>query len=124
MTRRRAQRMEVGLEELREILERAAPSLTESDLAKLRAAVDTLALVTSELESQGASLDRLRRMLFGARTETTAEVLKEQGDGSDPGRGKHRDAREAKPQSRAELHPGPTPTLDAPRSARRSPHRV
>jgi hypothetical protein len=73
------QRIALGLDELGAILERAAPVLAASDLEKLRAAVDTLAWLTRELESQGTTLARLRRLFFGARTETTREVLGERG---------------------------------------------
>lgn len=104
MTRRgskppRFERRAVALEDLERILERTQTgALDDADRATLKAALDTLAFVTRELESQGASLERLRRMLFGARTETTAEVLGESRDGSDPGRGKRRDASEKKPR--------------------------
>jgi len=80
MKRRRPKRIDLGLDELGAILERAASSpLAASDLEKLRAAVDTLAWLTRELESQGTTLARLRRLFFGARTETTREVLGERG---------------------------------------------
>jgi len=74
-------RIELGLDELGAILERAAPVLAASDLEKLRAALDTLAWITRELERQGTSLARLRRLLFGARSETTREVLGERASG-------------------------------------------
>jgi transposase len=102
MTRRgskppRLERRVVALEDLERILERTQTgALDDADHATLKAALDTLAFVTRELESTGTSLARLRRMLFGARTETTAEVLGESRDGSDPVRGKRRDAKEKK----------------------------
>lgn len=104
MTRRgskppRIERHAVALVDLERILQRTKTgALDDADRATLKAALDTLAFVTRELESQGASLVRLRRMLFGARTETTAEVLGESRDGSDPGHGKRRDASEKKPR--------------------------
>jgi len=78
MKRRPPQRIELGIEDLTKIVERAASSpLSVDDLAKLRAAVDTLAFLTRELESKGASIQRLRHLLFGAKTETTRSVLGE-----------------------------------------------
>jgi hypothetical protein len=77
MKRRRPERIELGIEDLTRILDRAAPALEADDLAKLRAAVDTLAFLTQELGSKGVSLQRLRRLLFGAKTETTRSVLGE-----------------------------------------------
>ena len=45
--------------------------------ATLKAAMTTLALLTQELESKSTSIERLRRMLFGAKTEKTSEVFGE-----------------------------------------------
>ena len=73
--RRRPERIELGIEELTQILDRAAPALEAEDLAKLRAAVDTLGFLTQELESKGASVQRLRHLLFGSKTESTRQVL-------------------------------------------------
>ncbi len=75
MKRRRPERIELGIEDLTKILDRAAPALEAADLATLRAAVDTLAFLTQELESKGASIQRLRHLLFGAKTETTRNAL-------------------------------------------------
>jgi hypothetical protein len=75
--------IEIRQEELAAILERAATtSLAPTDVETLRAAIETLALITRELERKGTSLERVRRLLFGARTETTDAVL-----GDKPARG-------------------------------------
>ena len=42
---------------------------------KLKAAMDTLAFVTAELKRKQTSLDRLRRLLFGAPTEKTRAIV-------------------------------------------------
>ena len=84
--RRRPKRIELGIEELTQIVDRAAQSpLSPEELAKLRAAVDTLGFLTQELEAKGASIQRLRNWLFGAKTETTRSVL---GDKVRPGGGR------------------------------------
>ena len=58
------------------IVERTlAGPLSAADHAKLQAAVATLAFLTAELQAKGTSLDRLRRLLFGAPTEKTRTVL-------------------------------------------------
>ena len=49
--------------------------MSAADHAKLKAAVDTLAFLTAELQTKGTSLDRLRRLLFGAPTEKTRTIL-------------------------------------------------
>jgi transposase len=77
MKRRRPERIELGIEGLTKILDRAAPALQTEDLATLRAAVDTLAFLTQEIESKGASIQRLRHLMFGPKTETTRTVLGE-----------------------------------------------
>ncbi len=57
------------------IVERTKAALSPDDHAKLKAAMDTLAFVTAELETKQASLDRLRRLLFGATTEKTRTIV-------------------------------------------------
>ena len=69
------QRRELRLDELTGIVERAKASLTEEEYATLLAAVATLAFLTQELEAKGTTLERLRKLLFGARTEKTSQVL-------------------------------------------------
>jgi len=68
----------IKIEELNEILERGrgAPLSTE-DYEKLHGVVETLAFVTRELEAKGASIQRLRHLIFGAPTEKTRRVLHE-----------------------------------------------
>ena len=69
-------------EELSAILERTKiAALTPEDHATLKAAMDTLAFLTAELQAKGTSLDRLRRLLFGPTTETTRTIL---GPGAAP----------------------------------------
>ena len=64
-------------EELKTILEKTKPALTGDDYEKLKAAVDTLAFITQELESKGVTIDRLRRYMWGPSTEKTSQVLGE-----------------------------------------------
>jgi transposase len=63
--------------ELGGIVERARSSLSETEYAKLKAAMDTLTFLTQELQAKGTTIDRLRRMLFGASTEKTSQVVGE-----------------------------------------------
>lgn len=77
------ERRAVSLEQLEQILANARTRpLDDSEHTTLKAAVATLALVTQELESKQTSLQRLRRLLFGARTEKTDTVLGKADDGS------------------------------------------
>jgi hypothetical protein len=68
-------RRDVRLEQLKGILERTRGVLSEEDHQTLESAVDTLAVLTVELEKKGASIRRLRQMLFGARTEKTCTIF-------------------------------------------------
>ena len=63
------------LDELQGIMDRAKAVLCEADHEALLQAVQTLTFLTQELQAKGASLDRLRRMLFGSPTEKTSQVL-------------------------------------------------
>ncbi|MGH8291707.1 MAG: IS66 family transposase [Steroidobacteraceae bacterium] len=81
--------MQVNLEELSGILERAKPALSAEDHAKLTTAMATLASTAqlvveliAELQSKKTSVERLRRMLFGDKTEKTEQVLGEERPGS------------------------------------------
>ena len=77
------QRRDLHLDELKAIVERAKAALTPADHATLTAAVDTLAFLTQELEAKGTTIDRLRRMLFGASTEKTSTIFPDQPPASD-----------------------------------------
>ncbi|MGC8520196.1 MAG: hypothetical protein ACP5P4_17025, partial [Steroidobacteraceae bacterium] len=70
--------MELALEELEAILERAkAGAIREEEYTQLKALIYTFALLQEELQAKKTSLDRLRQMLFGPRSERTREVLGE-----------------------------------------------
>jgi len=80
------ERRDLDLGELTAILDRASLSAEERD--KLKAALDTLAFLTGEIGTKGMTIERLRRMVFGARTEKTEKIFpaapKEAGGGSKP----------------------------------------
>jgi hypothetical protein len=67
----------VSREQLATILERTCAVLSAEEHATLTGAIDTLALVTAQLQTKDASIERLRRMIFGASTESTRNVLGE-----------------------------------------------
>jgi hypothetical protein len=67
--------------ELEALLERAkAGPLSEADYDTLKAALATLGYLTELLEDRTTTLQRLRHLLFGARTETTRTVLLAPGE--------------------------------------------
>jgi transposase len=75
------QRIELRMEEVASIVERSKPALSVEDHAKLKTAMDMLTFLTEELQKKQTSLERLRRLLFGATTEKTRAVL---GEDSSP----------------------------------------
>ncbi len=69
---------DLSLPELIGIVDRAKTGpISEADHGTLMTAVDTLAFLTQELSSKGTTIERLRRMLFGASTEKTSQVVGE-----------------------------------------------
>ena len=64
----------IEFDELKGILGRAK-GLSKEEAGKLEGALDTLALLTQELESKKTSLKRLRRMLFGPSSEKSKDIL-------------------------------------------------
>ena len=72
----RTPRVSVPIARLDAIVERTrTQALPVDDHATLKAAVDTLARLTEELETTTTTLERVRRLIFGPRTETTDTVL-------------------------------------------------
>jgi transposase len=79
------ERIEVSVDEISAIVERTQTgALSAEDHAKLKAAIDTFALVTAQLQTKDASIERLRHMIFGATTESTCNVLGEKRSEPDP----------------------------------------
>ena len=68
--------LELDRQRAEEIVQRveAVPALQE-DAAYIRAAFASLAYLTNLLQQKSLSVARLKKLLFGARTETTASVL-------------------------------------------------
>jgi transposase len=108
-------RVAVPIEKLQAIVERTRTEvLTEAEHATLKAAVDTLARLTEELETKTTTLERVRRLIFGPRTETTDKILgKAQEDQT-------KDATAATPSSGGEA--AAAPDGDAPRKPPRQGH--
>ena len=79
MGKKQRQPRQVDPARLAVIVERTRGALSQEDFATLKAAMDTLAFVTAELQAKGTSVERLRRLLFGAPTEKTDAVLRKAG---------------------------------------------
>ena len=106
------ERRDIDLGELTAILDRAgAGALSPAERDKLKAALDTLVFLTNEIGAKGASIERLRRMLFGTRTEKTDKIFPDPpaGDG----------APAAPPGGRTDTDASPTPRPRGPRAEER-----
>jgi transposase len=71
------QRLDVRMDEVAAALARARALISAEDHALLSRVVDTLAWVTAEFHLKTVSIDRLRKMIFGASSEKTSDVLSE-----------------------------------------------
>ena len=60
--------------EVEGLLQKAGTALEPEELAKLRQLVETLKWLTGELGKKGASVKRLQRILFGAKSEKTKDL--------------------------------------------------
>lgn len=74
------QRTDIDLKELQEIIEEIKPMVSAEKHRSLSQAIDTLAFLTQELEAKGASVKRLRNLIFGPSTEKTSKVLGDKDD--------------------------------------------
>ena len=79
------ERVEVNMEELEALIERAKTApLNDEDYHKLKAAVETLGYLTELLEDRKTTIQRLRQILFGASTEKTRNVFKTEPQDREP----------------------------------------
>jgi transposase len=70
--------LEIPAQELKAIIDRARSGpITEAEAAKLKAVISTFELLKAELKSKSTSIERLKRVIFGASTEKTRSVLGE-----------------------------------------------
>lgn len=68
--------LELDRPQLDALLQRMEPVLTGADYRMIKVLVDTFLFMTQWLQSKNVSIQRLRKMLFGAPTEKTRKVLK------------------------------------------------
>jgi transposase len=72
--------IEIDMNELEEALRRAAERLDEKDYAILRAVVDAYGTIAELVDDKNTTIARLRKLLFGAKTEKTAAVVNDSRD--------------------------------------------
>src|SRR5438552_3685263 len=76
MSKKAIPRIDVRMEELEKVLERARKEpLDEEGYAKLKASLETLGYLVQLVENKDTTIHRLRQILFGSSTEKTSQVL-------------------------------------------------
>jgi len=77
--KRRIERVEIEMAEIEDIIERAKTSpLTEEECEKLRKGFETLFYMTDLIGDRETTIAKLRKILFGASTEKTRNVVGEE----------------------------------------------
>lgn len=69
-----AKRIEISAEEADELLDRAEKALAGEDYEIIKGLIDTHLLLLQELARKNTSIKRLRKMIFGDKTEKTAKL--------------------------------------------------
>jgi len=70
--------LDLDMHRLDDVLRRAEGALPEDDYAMLKAVVESYAYIANLVGDKNTSITRLRKLLFGAKTEKTATVLGKQ----------------------------------------------
>ena len=70
--------VEFDMKRLADALRRAEESLPEDDYAMLKAVVESYGYIADLVGNKNTTIHRLRKLLFGAKTEKTAAVLGKQ----------------------------------------------
>jgi transposase len=79
-------RIDLNMDEVQALLERAKAVMKPEDYEKLEAIVETAVYLSQAVEDKQMTIKRLRQMLFGASTEKTAAVTRkeEEDEGESP----------------------------------------
>ena len=86
MQRNKPEIVEVDNHKLEALLERAEQQAFETeDYETIRAVLESYFYVTNLIDQKSTTLARLRKLLFGDRTEKTSQVLGQQGEASGAG---------------------------------------
>jgi len=77
--------IELPRNEVEELLQRAAEALNPEDYQLIKAVVESYAYLTDLVEDRSTTIQRLRKLLFGASTEKTRTVFNTPPDQAGPG---------------------------------------
>ena len=88
--------LEVRMDKVDDILDRAKPALSEDDYQLLKDLAESYAYLTDLLDDKSTTIDRLRKLLFGSQSEKTKDVITT--DGSEDGTSSGDDASDSAEQ--------------------------
>jgi transposase len=67
--------LELGMNNLEELLERAEAALGKEDYATIKSLIESYAYIADLVSNKNITISRLQKLLFGAKTEKTAAVV-------------------------------------------------
>lgn len=70
-------KLELTPEELKSLLERIKPEVSESDYEAIKAMADTIEALSQVLDQKATSIKRLLNLLFGQKSEKKDKVFNE-----------------------------------------------
>ena len=76
--------IEMDMGKLEDTLRRAETVLNQEDYARLKTLAESYAYLAELVGDKNTSIARLRKLLFGAKTEKTAAVIGERNDSQPP----------------------------------------
>ena len=83
MTKTSPEIIEVNSQQMEDMLTRAQDRLSDEDALLLRRLVESYCYITDLVEDKNTSIARLRKLLFGAKTEKTKNVVDETNDSAE-----------------------------------------
>ena len=109
--------VEMDMGKLDETLRRAEAVLSREDYARLKVLAESYAYLTELVGDKNTSIARLRKLLFGAKTEKTAVVIGERNNSQSP---PMQDATPSAvlPEGNADAAVAPQSTTDAEKAAK------
>lgn len=94
--------IEIEMDELKDLLERAEAALDEKDYATIKAVVESYTYIAGLVGDKNITIARLRKMLFGASTEKTETVIDSGTDSEAPASGDDHGRTESSQETRSE----------------------
>jgi transposase len=95
--------IELNMNELDDVLRRAESALPEKDYAMLKAVCESYAYLSDVVGDKNTTISRLRKLLFGAKTEKTAAVVGKTAPPSPDAKGQADSSRESLSETTAEV---------------------